>query len=381
MVAARDQRTGAEPVSPVDGAAPPARAPVRRHAARRLAKRTMSRAWNGDIFSEAAAAAFWQTLSLPPLLLGIFGVLGYVGGAFGPDTVGSVQQGIIDLTGGVFSQDALDEIIAPTVADILSTARGEVVSIGFLLSFWSGSSAMSAFVDAITRAHDQYEMRNLVWQRVLAMLMYLVGLCTGIIALPLIVLGPERFLELLPGTSEHAVGTAFDALYYPVVGLVLLVALTTLYKVALPLKPPWYRGLPGALLAALVFLLGATGLRLYLGWLTGTGFTYGALAAPIAFLLATFFIAFSIILGAHLNAGVQVLWPARLRDRRRRLDTAEPGTPELRRAVREDPEAAAVLLEGLAYTVRRPEGAARPQPAAREDPADEEPSGGDAPGG
>jgi membrane protein len=328
---------------------------VRRDAARRLLRRTLSRAWNGDIFSESAAAAFWQTLSLPPLLLGLFGVLGYVGGVFGPDTVVAVQQRIIELTGGVFSQNALDEIIAPTVADILSTARGEVVSIGFLLSFWSGSSAMSAFVDAITRAHDQYEMRNLMWQRVLAMLMYLVGLITGIIALPLIALGPERILALLPGSSGRAVGTALDALYYPVVGLVLMVALTTLYKVALPLKPPWYRGLPGALLAALVFLAGASGLRLYLGWLTGTGFTYGALAAPIAFLLATFFIAFSIILGAHLNAGIQVLWPVPLRDRRHRLKKSEPGTPELRRAVQENPEAAAALLERLSYTVCRPE--------------------------
>jgi membrane protein len=121
------------------------------------------------------------------------------------------------------------------------------------------------------------------------------------------------------------------------------------------------------LLAALVFLAGASGLRLYLGWLTATGFSYGALAAPIAFLLATFFIAFAIILGAHLNAGVQVMWPAPLRDRRHRQKRSQPGTPELRRAVQENPEAAAVLLERLSYTVRRPGPAeagqlARPNP-------------------
>jgi membrane protein len=362
MAEARNQGTGTAPGTAGGPASSPVRVPVGRHAARRLLVRTMGRAWNGDIFSESAAAAFWQTLSLPPLLLGLFGILGYVGGVFGPDTVVAVQQWIIQLTGGVFSQNALREIITPTVADILSTARGEVASIGFLLSFWSGSSAMSAFVDAITRAHDQYEVRNLIWQRVLAMLMYLVGLITGIIALPIVALGPERVLALMPGSSERAVGTAFDALYYPVVGLVLLVALTTLYRVALPLKPPWYRGLPGALLAAVVFLAGASGLRLYLDWLTGTGFTYGALAAPIAFLLATFFIAFAIILGAHLNAGIQVLWPVPLRDRRHRLETSEPGTPELRRAVRDNPEAAAALLERLSYTVAPPE---RAEPGTR----------------
>ena len=109
-------------------------------------------------------------------------------------------------------------------------------------------------------------------------------------------------------------------------------ALTTLYKVALPLKPPWYRGLAGALLAALVFLAGSTGLRLYLDWLTSTGYTYGALAAPIAFLLATFFIALAIILGAHLNAAIQALAArqgpillARRRSHRRRDRSASYG--------------------------------------------------------
>ena len=77
--------------------------------------------------------------------------------------------------------------------------------------------------------------------------------------------------------------------------------------------------MPGALLAAAVFLLGATGLRVYLDWLTSTGYTYGALAAPIAFLLGTFFIGLAIVLGAHLNASIQSLWPVPLRDRRNRL--------------------------------------------------------------
>ena len=347
-------RAGARATDGVPAARTPAATAPRRSPWRRLLGRTLGNAWDDDIFSESAAAAFWQTLSLPPLLLGLFGILGYVGGAFGPDTIAAVQQWIIEVTGGVFSRNALDEIIAPTVTDILSTARAEVVSVGFVLSLWSGSSAMASFVDAITRAWDQYEVRNLIWQRALSMLMYVVGLVTGIIALPLLALGPERVLPLLPNFSESAVGMLVDTLYYPVIGLVLLLALTTLYKVALPLKPPWYRGLPGALLAAVVFLAGSTGLRVYLDWLTATGYTYGTLAAPIAFLLATFFIGFAIILGAHLNAAIQWLWPVPLRDRRRRLEKSGPGTPQLRRIVREHPEAAASVLEQLAYTVEAP---------------------------
>jgi membrane protein len=138
---------------------------------------------------------------------------------------------------------------------------------------------------------------------------------------------------------------------------VLVLALTTFYKIALPFKPPWYRGLPGSLLAAAVFLVGTTGLRVYLDWITGTGYTYGALAAPIAFLLGTFFIALAIVVGAHLNAAVQELWPAPLRRRGKRV----PGTGQERQApadladaIRHHPEAAAVVLERLEYVITRP---------------------------
>jgi len=116
-----------------------------------------------------------------------------------------------------------------------------------------------------------------------------------------------------------------------VVIVVAVLALTTLYKIALPFKPPWHRSLPGAVLAAAVFLVGATGLRWYLDWITSTGYTYGALAAPIAFLLGVYFLALAIILGAYLNAAIQAVRPAPLRRRGKLvLDDADadPGRPD-----------------------------------------------------
>jgi membrane protein len=302
--------------------------------------RVLTRAWDDDVLGQSASAAFWQTLSLPPLLLGLFGLLGYAERWFGPDTVVGVQEWIIRITGGVFSRNAVEEIIVPTVDEILTTARGEVVSIGFVLSFWSGSSAMATFVDAITRAHDQFPVRRWVWQRTLAILLYLAGLAIGIVLLPVAALGPDRVLPLLPDLVEPAARTVVNLVYYPVVVLVLVLALTTLYRIALPFKPPWHRGLPGAVLAAVVFLVGATGLRLYLDWITSTGYTYGALAAPIAFLLGMYFIALAVILGAYLNAAIQTVRPAPLRRRGRPVTAARAtGSGEVAPEVAPEPTA------------------------------------------
>ena len=90
-----------------------------------------------------------------------------------------------------------------------------------------------------------------------------------------------------------------------------MLVLTTLYKVALPHSLPWRRLLPGALLAMVVFIAATTGLRVYIAVLTSTGYTYGALATPIAFLLFAFLLGLSIVLGAHLNNAVEEVWPAR----------------------------------------------------------------------
>lgn len=284
----------------------------------RLFKRTWAKAWSGNLFSEAAEAAFWQVLSLPPLLLGLLGSLGYVAQLFGQDVIDSVHDSIIEWSHTAFSNNVVDDIIQPTVDDILRHGRGEILTLGFLLSLWAGSSAMSSFVDAITVAHDQYGVRNEVWQRIFALLLYLAALVLLVIGLPILALGPDILPNLFPKAWRTDISYWVDAFYYPALGVIIMLALATLYKLALPRKLPWHRLLPGALLAMIVFLLSSIGLRLYISWITTTGYTYGALATPIAFLLFAFFIGLAIVIGAYFNAAIQEMWPARMTKRQRR---------------------------------------------------------------
>jgi len=284
----------------------------------RLLKRTWAKAWGGNLFSEAAEAAFWQVLSLPPLLLGLLGSLGFVAEWFGKNVIDSVHQAIMEWSRTAFSQNVVNDIIGPTVEDILRHGRGEILTVGFLISLWAGSSAMSSFVDAITVAHDQYGVRNEVWQRIFALLLYMVSLVLLIVGLPILALGPDVLPKLFPVAWRADITFWVDVLYYPILGVILMLALATLYKLALPRKLPWHRGLPGAILAMAVFLLSSIGLRLYISWITTTGYTYGALATPIAFLLFAFFIGLAIVIGAYFNAAIQEMWPAKMTRRQRR---------------------------------------------------------------
>jgi membrane protein len=290
-----------------DQSEPPSKrlAPSRHHI-RHLIRRTLGKSWDDSIFSESAQAAFWCALSLPPLLLGMLGSLAYVAPLFGPDTLPVIQSQLISTAGRFFSPNVVSEIIEPTVRDIVKGARGEVVSLGFVISLWAGSSAISAFVDSITEAHDQTPLRHPVRQRFFALGLYVVMLVGAIVSAPFLALGPRKVAEFIPDSWDNVLQFG----YYPVLFLVLVVSVNILYRVSLPKPLPSHRLVFGSVLAALVFLIATWGLRVYLTWITSTGYTYGALATPIAFLLFAFFLGFAIMIGAELNAAIQEEWPA-----------------------------------------------------------------------
>jgi len=272
----------------------------------RILKRTLAKAWDDSIFSESAQAAFWQVLSVPPLMLGLLGSLSYIAPLFGPETLPLIEHRLISAANSFFSPSVVNEIIAPTITDVVRAARGEVVSIGFVISLWAGSSAISAFVDSVVEAHDQTELRHPVRQRFFALGIYVVMLVVAIGLLPLIALGPEKAAHWIPTSWDNVLQYG----YYPVLGLGLVLIVTVLYRVSLPLPLPTYRLVLGAVLATVVFLLASNVLRQYLRWISSTGYTYGALATPIALLLYAFFLGFAVVIGAELNNAIQEEFPA-----------------------------------------------------------------------
>ena len=285
---------------------------------------TVVGAWNHDVIARAAQVAFWQTLSLAPLLLGVLGSLSFVSTLFSTDTVTVVEAWIVSLAGQIFTPDVVDEIIAPTASSILSDGRGDVVSIGFVMALWSGSAAIASLVDSISEAHGQMQVRHPVWQRTVSLLIYLLALVVAVTVLPVVALGPDVILSWLPPTWAPLWQGTLALFSLPGAAVVMVVALTVLYRVSLPHSLPWVRLLPGAVLAVVTFVACATGLRIYIAVLTGSGYTYGALATPIAFLLFAFMLGLAVVVGAHFNNAIAEVRPSgrRLPRRMRRVRIA-----------------------------------------------------------
>ena len=66
------------------------------------------------------------------------------------------------------------------------------------------------------------------------------------VLLPLLVLGPDLLKRSLPHSTRNTLSTVIDDGYYPTVVILLLLGLTTLFRLAPPRRLPWRRGVPGA---------------------------------------------------------------------------------------------------------------------------------------
>ncbi|WP_344132506.1 YihY/virulence factor BrkB family protein [Pedococcus bigeumensis] len=253
----------------------------------------------------ASEAGFFMLLSLPPLVLGLFGGVGYVGGWLGNDIVNDLIKGIQDFSSQFLVANVVDQIILPTANDVLQNGRGDLISLGFLLSIWSGSRALNVFVDTISIMYGQSGERGIVRTRALSLTLYFLSLLVGIIVIPLVVIGPSWLGDLLPQEVHF-----LTYLYWPVVSMLAVASIATLFHISTPRRSPWLRDVPGAVLTLVIWVLASFVLR---GTLTasvsGGTSIYGPLSTPIVLLIFLYALAIAVLIGAALNAAIRAMWP------------------------------------------------------------------------
>ena len=253
----------------------------------------------------AAEAAFFAVLSVPPLIFALAGAVGYVGDQFTAAQIDDVRNAVLDLTRQALTDSAVNKIIEPTVDDVLRGGRYDVISIGFVLALWSGSRALNVFVDTITIMHGLGGHRGIVATRALSFVLYALAMVTGAISIPLVVAGPRLVDRVLPERLS-----LLNELYWPIVIVLCICFLATLYHVSVPVRTNWSFNLPGATFSLFCWIAGSFVLRWVLTVTAAESRSiYGPLAAPIAVLLWLYLLAIAVLIGAAVNAAFDTVFP------------------------------------------------------------------------
>ena len=277
----------------------------------------------------AAEAAFFAVLSVPPLIFAMAGAIGYVSDRFPPADVADVRNAVIDLSERALTESAVNSIIMPTIDDVLEGGRFDVISLGFVLALWSGSRALNVFVDTITIMHGLGGHRGIIKTRALSFGLYILAMVTGVITIPLVVAGPSLVADWLPPRFDFVMN-----FYWPIVVVVCVCFLATLYHVSVPVRTNWSFNLPGATFSLVAWVAGSYLLRWVLTVTAADSKSiYGPLSAPIAVLIWLYLVAIAVLIGAAVNAAFDTVFPQKATARarlqqvhllRQRLSPREP---------------------------------------------------------
>ncbi|MFN2384409.1 MAG: YihY/virulence factor BrkB family protein [Gemmatimonadota bacterium] len=252
----------------------------------------LGEARSDNLTGEAAKVAYYFFLSLWPLLLGVLAFTGLVGGE-------PAFAWIMNWLEAVVPGD-LATLLARFVREITADERPDMLSLGIVLTLWSGSGIFAALADGLNVICDVTEGRPW-WRKRLVALGMLVGaslLLTG---------GAAAILAGGSIISSLGLGAAWNVARWPVAFL-LLVVLAGLLYVFLPNRTPRFAGRPlaiGALVGALLWVLVTSGFRLYVAHWGSYSQTYGFVGAIIVLLLWLYLTALALLFGGEVAASLE----------------------------------------------------------------------------
>src|SRR5918995_1426233 len=248
----------------------------------------------------AAALTYYGVLAIFPALIVLVSILGLVGE--------SATQPLIDNLGAVAPGPA-KEIFTNAIENLQGSqgAAGVLFVVGLLGALWSASGYVAAFMRASNSIYDIEEGRP-VWKtlptRVVLTVVLLVLLAISAVAVTLTG-GLAKQIGSVLGLSDTAI-TVWNIAKWPVLLLVVSFMFALLYWAAPNVKHPKFRWVsPGGVLAVIGWVIASLAFAFYVANFGSYNKTYGALAAPIVFLVWLWISNIMVLLGAEFNAELE----------------------------------------------------------------------------
>lgn len=247
----------------------------------------------------AAGVAFYGVLALAPSLAALAAIYGLVA-----DTGAILQH--LEMLRDVAPSAAYD-VIADQARAINEAGRGTLgwVSLGAaLLAVFSARAGVGALMIGVGVAYHEREGRSLVMNLLAT---YLLTLCLFVVAsatIALLVVIPTALALLSAGEMAQ---TLTQALRWPVAMLMVMFGLGVLYRFGPKrrhARREWIT--PGSALALVLWLAGSAAFSVYLSRFASYNETYGALGAVAALMMWFWLSALSALIGAALNAELEL---------------------------------------------------------------------------
>ncbi len=246
----------------------------------------------------AAGCGFYATLALFPAISVLISVYGL---AF--DTVSVEQQ--LQVVRGLLPAPAF-QLIDDRVHELVTQPSGTLsisLIVSLCLALWSAAAGTKSVLSALNVAYNTKEERGIVGFQVIALAMTLCAVAGAVLAIAVLV--------FLPTVISFIGLSNYSATLINVLSMVLLVVLVggsiaLLYRYGPSRREPADKRIfEGAILATALWLFASVGLSFYISHIARLGATYGSLGAVVAIMLWFYLSAYSVLLGAEVNAQLE----------------------------------------------------------------------------
>ena len=217
-----------------------------------------------------------------------------------PDFTGIGIEQHLNAAAGILPGGAID-VIRDQLDRLTSQPPGKL-GIGFAVSLavslWSANGGIKALFDALNVVYEEREERGFIRLNAISL-----GFTAGLLAFLLLALaclvGLPALIEYLPG----AVAAALDYLRWPVLLVVVALALGLIYRYGPSRSEPRWRWIGwGSGLAAFGWLAASALFSWYAANFGNFNKTYGSLGAVIGFMMWMWLSSIVILIGGKLNA-------------------------------------------------------------------------------
>jgi membrane protein len=248
----------------------------------------------------AAEVAFFGILSIFPGLLMAAAALGVLEVFVGSRVASLTEENVIQFLNFVLTDNASAAVDA--VRDLFEAERGGILTLASLGALLAVMRGFGAVIRALNVAYDCRDSRGWLQRRVTALSLSLGTVILGAIVMVVFVSGPLLGHEQVLGGASAGLIEIWMVARWPIALLVLVGWATTVYHFAPSHRSPWSWDLPGAVVAAALWLVMTGGLSLYLRVAARTNPVLGALGGGLILLIWLYLLSLALLVGGEVNA-------------------------------------------------------------------------------